>query len=211
VVACHGGSQNNDVSGTTFAVTYNGVSMTSVAGPLTPGSATARSQMFSLANCGDGAAHTLSVSWSGTLSVIDTLVVGYESATGVTGFSGGASTTGLATNSPTLAVASSTDSYVFTSGAHGDLISGVLLSGTQRYLNNYSQNSAGGCVVGGTWPGAASVTTQFSSVVNDHWTLVGLSLDGTVAGGGQDLPPDTRSGIPPAVLTPLVTVPRLRM
>jgi hypothetical protein len=184
---------DTDVSAYTVTVTYGGVSMTSSVRQA-PGSNTSFVEKFVLLNACDGTAKTVLI----TVSTAAEIAGGSKSYTGAGSFGTGVgSAPGIATNSGTLNVTSSTNDMVDFCAAHGDLITnpGIGGTGTQRWLENWQQDTAGGCGVGGSYPGAATVATSALSGVSDHWTLVAVNV---VASGGATAAPDS-----PAMPVPL--------
>jgi hypothetical protein len=174
-----------DISTATLSCTYNAVSM-SAGTKQAPGSNTSFSQMFWLLNCGDGASHNIVATvTAGTLPAV--IIIGYESATGVTAFNGSTgSAPGISTNSGNLAVTTDSNGLVYGAGAHGDTTTGVGAGGTNRWNENVDALSSGSNARGGTWAGAgSSVNVAFTSSVSDHWTLIGVNMDGGAGGGGD--------------------------
>jgi hypothetical protein len=165
---------DTDVSAYTVTVTYGGVSMTSSVRQA-PGSNTSFVEKFVLLNACDGTAKTVLI----TVPTAAEIAGGSKSYTGAGSFGTGVGLApGIAANSGTLNVTSSTNDMVDFCAAHGDLITnpGIGGTGTQRWLENWQQDTAGGCGVGGSYPGATTVATSALSGVSDHWTLVAVNV-----------------------------------
>lgn len=172
VVAAVVGRSGTDTSGYTVTVTYNSVLMSSAVRQA-PGSNTSFIEKFTLLAACDGAAHNVVI----TVSTAAEIVGGAKSYTGVGSFGTGVgSAPGIATNSGTLNVSSASDGMVDFTAAHGDSISGVGGTGTQRWLDNWQTDTSGSCGVGGSYPGAGTVACSATSGVSDHWTLVAVPL-----------------------------------
>lgn len=171
------GKGGTDVSTFTITAKYNGVSMSSLVRQA-PGSNTSIVEKFGLLACCDGAAHNIDI----TVSTSVEIVVGAKSYTGAGSFGTAVgSAPGIATNSGTLNVSSAVGDMVDFSAAHGDVTTGIGGTGTQRWINNWQTDTSGGCGVGGSYPGAATVACSATSALSDHWTLVAVPVQ---ASGG---------------------------
>lgn len=121
------------------------------------------------------------VSFTGTDSISTVTASNYTTSNG-------------ATNSPTITLTSATGDMVICGAAHGDTISGVGSGTTQRFLTNVDSSTSSDNIVGGTEPGAASVSIDFTSSVSDHWQMIAANFKAAAAAssgpGMSILPPD---------------------
>lgn len=116
------------------------------------------------------------------------IVVGASSYTGVYAVNGATQAgSNVQANSNTLTVTSQAGDLVWGGGAHGDNTTGLGTGGTQRFQDNFSTSTSGGCIVGGEEAGAASVSFDCTSAISDHWNLIAVNLAATDPGTPSDI------------------------
>jgi len=166
-----------DVTGTTWSVTYNGVTMSSQKRQAPTGSTTSCSEVFGLLNCCDGSAHNLTATVTGGNSPA-LIILSADSATGATGFNNAVSSApGSSSTSGTLTVTSTASDLVFGAVACGaNMLSGPT-NGTERTHEDVDSMSAGGNAATSTTPGAASALVgSWTASGADLWTLIGVNM-----------------------------------
>lgn len=193
-------------SGLTVAVTYNGVSMTSVKRWESGGTGASYGwlQVFSLPSPPTGSAYTVSASVSGTGS-FDVITGGSLSFAGSTALSAAttADSAGAGATSGSISVPSASASNivaVFIGNGSGNT---AITAGTSRFFVHGSGGGAGACSysAGATIAGTGSNVTVSWTQASDFYAAIGVEVQ---AGGNNPGPPLTDAPVPvnrPVIVT----------